>query len=136
MKNDDLIFRRLVLAQRRLAAAQLLLEKNFLNEVLATAYFAIFSATQALLASKELQSKEHSGAIALFSLHFVKAGLIDKRFNTILGRAREAREFSDYGDFYETNEQECRTQLQNAEQFIKMAINFLRVQGIEFSSSN
>ncbi len=136
MKNNDLIRRRIAVAQRRLAAARLLLDKNFLNEVLATAYFAVFSATQALLASKELQSKEHSGVIALFNLHLVKTGLIDKQFNKILSQAREAREFSDYGDFYETTEQECRSQLQSVEQFVEMAINFLRVQGFESYSSN
>lgn len=112
--------------------ARLLLKKDFLNDVLSTSYFAIFSATQALLASKELQSRKHVDVIALFNLHFVKTGLIDKQFNTILGSAREVRELSDYDDFYETTEQECRSQLQAAEQFVEMAINFLRAQGFEF----
>lgn len=135
MDNDELIRRRVAIAQRRLATARLLLKKDFLNDVLSTSYFAIFSAVQALLAGKELQSRKHADVIALFNLHFVKTGLIDKQFNTILGRAREVREFSDYGDFYETTEQECRSQLQAAEQFLEMAINFLRAQGFEFTAN-
>jgi uncharacterized protein (UPF0332 family) len=136
MKNDDLIRRRIALAQRRLAAARLLFAKKFHLDVLSSSYFAMLSATQALLASNEFQAREHCGVIALFNLHFVKTGLIDKQFNTILGRAREVREFSDYGDFYETTEQECRAQLQNAEQFVEMAINFLRAQGFEFTAND
>ncbi len=136
MENEDLIHRRIAIARRRLAAARLLLDNDFLDDVLSKSYYAIFSAAQAILASKGLHSKKPSGVIALFNLHFVKTGLIDKQFNTILGRAREAREFSDYGDFYDTTEQECRGQLQNAEQFIEMAINFLRAQGLEITASN
>ena len=134
--KKELIRRRIAIAQRRLAAAHLLLEHDFLDDVLSKSYYAIFSAAQAILSSKDLHSKKHSGVIAFFNLHFVKTGLIDKQFNTILGRAREVREFSDYGDFYETSEQECRSQLQAAEQFLEMAMNFLRAQGFEFATHN
>jgi len=136
MENETLIRRRITIAQRRLAAARLLCDYGFINDVLSKSYYAIFAAAKAILASKDLNSKKHAGVVELFNLHFIKPGLIDKRFSKILIEAKQARELSDYGDFYETDEQECQVQLQNAAQFIEMAMNFLRAQGLDFTSTS
>ena len=38
-------------------------------------YYAMFTTARALLALKEMDSSRHSGVIALFNQHIVKAGL-------------------------------------------------------------
>ena len=54
---------------------------------------------RALLATQEVDSSRHSGVIALFQKHFVKAGRFDTETAKALPRAFEKRQASDYGDF-------------------------------------
>ena len=72
MENENLIRVRILKAKRRLEAARLLLENDFIDDTLSKSYYAIFAAANAMLASKGLHSKKHSGVIKLFSLHVVK----------------------------------------------------------------
>lgn len=105
MANEALIGKRIATAQRRLQAARLLFDQGFTNDALSKSYYAIFAAANALLASEGLQSKKHTGVISLFSKHFIKPGLIDKKFNKILTKARDERELSDYADFFEAEKE-------------------------------
>jgi len=47
-------------------------------------YYAMFSATKALLALKELDARTHSGVILLFNQHFVKNGVFPKDLSKLL----------------------------------------------------
>jgi uncharacterized protein (UPF0332 family) len=64
-------------------------------------YYAAFHASQALLATRGLISKSHSGAIKLFQEHFVKAGHVSPAVARFLPRAFEMRQDADYGDYEE-----------------------------------
>jgi uncharacterized protein (UPF0332 family) len=66
MATESLVHRRIETAQRRLEAARLLLDKGYTNDALSKAYYAIFAAAKAVLATQGLDSKKHSGVIALF----------------------------------------------------------------------
>lgn len=55
----------------------------------------------------------------MFSLHFVKGGVLDKRYIDMLSDALEVRENSDYDVYFESTESEARTILNNAKEFIK-----------------
>jgi len=46
-------------------------------------YYARFTAARALLALKEMDSSKHSGVIALFNQHIVKAKLFPKEIRKI-----------------------------------------------------
>ena len=71
----------LKLARHRLARArearkdgETLLAGGSLNSAANRFYYAAFYAARALLATQEVDSSRHSGVIALFQKHFVKAG--------------------------------------------------------------
>ena len=62
-------------------------------------YYAAFYAAKARLATRELDSARHSGAIALFHTHFVRSGVVEPDRARALSRAFEKRQKGDYGDF-------------------------------------
>jgi uncharacterized protein (UPF0332 family) len=50
------------------------------------AYYAIFYAANALLATQGLSRSKHSGVIAAFRQHFVKPGQIEDEYGLIYAR--------------------------------------------------
>lgn len=81
-------------------------------------YYAMFSATKALLALKELDSSKHSGVISLFNRYIVKEGLFPKELSKLLSIAKSIREDADYRDYVEISKLDAENQLKNAEKFI------------------
>ena len=77
-------------------------------------YYAMFTSARALLGMKELDSSKHSGVIALFNQHIIKAGIFPKELSKFLPKAKDMREDADYGDFIEITEEDAQTQLENA----------------------
>jgi uncharacterized protein (UPF0332 family) len=90
---------RLERAREALKDGQLLLAQGSLTSAMNRVYYAAFYGARAVLATREVDSSRHSGVIALFQKHFVKAGLFDAGTAKALPRAFEKRQTSDYGDF-------------------------------------
>ncbi len=84
-------------------------------------YYAMFSATKALLALKELDSSKHSGVISLFNRYIVKEGFFPKELSKLLPTAKNIREDADYRDFVEISKEDAEHQIKNAERFINQA---------------
>jgi len=92
------------------------------------AYYAIFYAANALLATKGLERSKHSGVIAAFRQHFVKTGLMEPEFSTFYGEAMEERHAGDY----ELNPLDYDTAVRNlehAERFVHRIEQVLREMG-------
>lgn len=117
-KPPALVQHRLQQAQERLTAARILLDAKSYNDSLSRSYYAIFSAARALLATKQLDSRKHSGVISLFNQHFVKEDIIDKQLGRYMAEAKGFREESDYGDYATFTHEDAETQISNAEKFI------------------
>jgi len=117
--NKALVSYRLESAREKLSAAVDLFEKHHYKDSVSRSYYAIFTAARALLATKRLDSSKHSGVIALFNQHFVKAGKIPKSASKWLERAKLYREQADYGDFFIVSDQEAKAQIQCAKEFIE-----------------
>lgn len=81
----------------------------------------MFAAARAILALKEIDSSKHSGVIALFNQHIVKAGLFPKETSKFLPKAKDIREDADYGDFVEITEEDAQTQIKRAMRFVEHA---------------
>ena len=90
----------------RLTKQTFSIEQRHFSGALNRLYYAAFYAARALLATKTLDSSRHSGVIALFQEHFVKAGLISTDVARALPRAFEKRQTSDDGDFSEPTSEE------------------------------
>lgn len=88
--------RDLTLAAETLRAAEYLLKGEYYNDAVSRAYYAMFYAARALLASRDLHPKGHKGLIIQFGLEFVKKGFIEETYGRALSYAKERRETVDY----------------------------------------
>ena len=87
---------RLEQADESLDAARVLLEKGLDRPAVNRAYYAMFYAVLALLATRKRETSKHGGAISLFDKEFVKAGTFNKDFSRWLHEAFDLRQRSDY----------------------------------------
>ena len=95
------------------------------------AYYAIFYAANALLASKGLERSKHSGVIAAFRQHFVKTGLIEAEFSRIYGAAMDERHAGDY-DLIPLERESASRHLENAARFLDRIEQALQEAGIDY----
>lgn len=71
---------RLEQADETLREANILLSAGALRGAVNRAYYAMFYAALALLATRQLGSSKHSGVLALFDREFVKPGAMPRSF--------------------------------------------------------
>jgi len=88
--------RDLTLAAETLEATEYLLKGGYYNDAVSRAYYSMFYAARALLASRDLHPKGHKGLILQFGLEFVKKGFIEDTYGRALSHAKERRETVDY----------------------------------------
>jgi len=117
--GKDLAMYRLSLAEERLKAARLLLERQMYADSVSRSYYAVFQAARAVLATKELDSRKHSGIIGLFNQQFVKTGILPKDYGKILKSAKDLRQAGDYDDFFLVSREEALSAVENASRFIR-----------------
>ena len=80
-----LVHYRLQQAVETLREASLLLDQSAWRGAQNRAYYAMFYAVSALLATRQLGSSKHSGVLGLFDREFVKPGLLPKRSPALCG---------------------------------------------------
>jgi len=88
-------------ATRAVASARLLLNDGDVNGACNRAYYAMFDAARAALlvlvpGIDPALVKTHGGLISMFSLHFVKPGILPVELGRSLNRAHEVRLIADY----------------------------------------
>lgn len=88
-------------------------------------YYSIFYLANAFLSLKGLSSRKHSGVRSLFDLHFVKTGIIDRKYSRIYNALKEIREDSDYECFYLIDKQQVDENFDNVKEFIDVVENFV-----------
>jgi uncharacterized protein (UPF0332 family) len=105
---------RLDKANALLTQAELLLNNRQYDGGVNRSYYAIFNGVRALLALVGLDSQSHRGVISFFDRYFVKTGIFEKRFSTIVHEAFDSRQDNDYEDFYYPSEAEAQEQYDHA----------------------
>ena len=83
-------------ARRALKAAQRHLEDSDSDFAASRAYYAAFYAMEAALLTKGVTCSTHSGAIAAFSEHFIKTGILPLEFGAKTTRLFRERQIGDY----------------------------------------
>ncbi len=114
-------------AKEKVKGAELLLNNGLYKDSISRSYYAMLSATRALLAMEGLDSHKHSGVISLFNHNFVKTGAVSKDLGRLLMNAKDYREKGDYGDFIIASLEEAEEQL-NAARKLLIEINEVIVQ--------
>jgi uncharacterized protein (UPF0332 family) len=113
-------------AQEMLDVARLMLANDFYTSAINRAYYAIFYAANALLATKDVSQSKHSGVIGAFRQHFVKSGLIAPQYSKIYGRAMEDRHESDYDLEAPITKEDAEENIIGAEKFVEEAQKWLK----------
>jgi uncharacterized protein (UPF0332 family) len=115
----------LVRAEERLRAARHLLIGAHFSDAVSRAYYGMYFASTALLLSKGLTAKTHSGLVALVFEHFVRPGLLERDVAGLLPSAMAARHEADYGFPDKATELEASETLADAERFVRRAREIL-----------
>lgn len=80
---------------------------------------------RAVLATILFDSKKHSGIIAAFRKDFIKSGIFDVKYSSIIGSAFDLRGSSDYDDFYVVARSDVSEQIENAADFLQAVSDYL-----------
>ncbi|MBW1982753.1 MAG: HEPN domain-containing protein [Deltaproteobacteria bacterium] len=114
----ELVKYRIEQAVESLEAAKILHEKQYERPSVNRAYYAMFYAVLALLATRKQETSKHSGAIALFDLEYAKPGILPKEFSKWLHEAFNLRQRSDYSPQFNLTADEVDRILRNASFFL------------------
>ncbi|MEJ2732277.1 MAG: HEPN domain-containing protein [Anaerolineae bacterium] len=116
-------------AHEMLQVAALNLSEDFHGSAVNRAYYAIFYAANALLATQGLTRSKHSGVIAAFRERFVKTGLIEVEYSDLYGRVMENRHVSDYEIEVPVERQVAARALDDAQRFVERVEQFFQQEG-------
>jgi uncharacterized protein (UPF0332 family) len=89
----------------------------------------MFYALLALLATRQLGTSKHSGAISLFDREFVKTGLFPRELSRALHLAFDRRQKQDYGEMIPVQQDIAEETLQNARIFVDAIETHLHAAG-------
>jgi len=113
-------------AHRMLEVAQHNLDAGFYASAINRAYYAIFYAANAMLATRGLSRSKHSGVISAFRRHFVKPGLIEVEYSDIYGRVMDHRHVSDYELELSIDIPQAEADLRDARRFVQRIEQWLK----------
>jgi uncharacterized protein (UPF0332 family) len=83
-------------AARALASARVCAEAGIYDAAVSRAYYAVFHAASALLASIGRSVRTHDGLRSAIGEHFIRPGTIPPRFGRLLARIAADRNDADY----------------------------------------
>lgn len=113
----------LKLAEDRLDSAEILLKTGKYRDSISRSYYAFFDIVGALLATKGLIPKTHTGALRLFSLHFVKTEVFPKEYGRAMRELMEERQEADYEWKSKFDKEDAQEAINETKEFIKMVKN-------------
>ena len=96
VKRKEYVNYRIESAYKTFKAAEVLAENGFWNSAVNRLYYSLFYAVNALLVANEIMTKSHSATKSQFSLHFVKTGKFDKKYDKLLSELFDWRQKGDY----------------------------------------
>jgi uncharacterized protein (UPF0332 family) len=105
-------------ARRFVAAGWHLQRGGFFEDAVSRAYYVVFHAACALLASIGRTVRTHDGLRAAIALHFVKPGRLDAKYSRLLSRIAADRNDADYGAVTTFRAIDAEEALRQAEEFL------------------
>ncbi|ALA57013.1 HEPN domain-containing protein [Nitrospira moscoviensis] len=112
-------------AQRSLQAAESLLAKDFLEDALSRAYYAILHAARAALLAEGVTVSSHRSVRRLFGLHLVKPGKLAVRLAKILAEEQDDRFLADYDAWFHPERERVDKRVSEAGEFLATIKNYL-----------
>ena len=116
-------------AHESLNVAKLNLENDFYSAAINRAYYAIFYAANAMLATKRLNRNKHSGVLAAFRQHFIKTKILSLELSDTYGRVMEDRHVSDYELITAISIEDARIDIEETQNFLRVVEVWLKKEG-------
>lgn len=107
--------------EQALRSARLLLEHGMWADAISRAYYAMVYSVRALLATKNLDSRTHRGAVHLFGREFVRPGIFSADVAKLLTAAMAFRDRADYGMRGELSQEDATRTVDAADRFLAEA---------------
>jgi len=126
---EDLLRYRMEQAHETLREAEILLAEAALRGTVNRACYAMFYALLGLLATRQLGTSKHSGAISLFDREFVKTGLFPRELSRALHLSFARRQRYDCGEMIPLTGEVTEETLQDARMFVVAVETHLRAAG-------
>lgn len=117
------------MADHRLGTCQRHFEAEEYRDSVSDAYYAMFYAARAALASIKDEARRHSSVLSRFSDQFVKTGHLDRRYSTLLAQRMRSREEADYVIRAKVTREKARAALADADEFVRAVKDFVQGQG-------
>lgn len=105
-------------ARSFLNEADILLANKFYATVINRLYYCCFHATKALLLTKDIIPKTHSGTINQLHLHFVQTGEFEIHHASFFSRLMQERIEDDYSDAITEDEETTKEFIEPAKQYL------------------
>ncbi|MCL1933191.1 MAG: HEPN domain-containing protein [Candidatus Azobacteroides sp.] len=102
-----------------------LLEQGFYRTAINRMYYACYYIVTALLMQKNFEARTHKGIIALFSMYFIKTGILSEEVGKLYRSLFELRQTGDYDELKDINREDVVSRLEPAKQFIKTVENVI-----------
>jgi len=109
-----------------LAVAEQNLNSDFYASAINRAYYAIFYAANAMLATVGKARSKHSSVISLFRNLFVKTGELPTEFSDIYGRVMDNRQRGDYDLGLQIDVDQAKADLEDARRFVSKVEQWLK----------
>ena len=110
-------------AEESLASAIRELQTGSLSFAMNRLYYSAFYAVSALLMEKNLSFKKHSGVRAAFHKHFIKTGILDRKWGRLYDQLFEDRQEGDYIVFVSFEPDYVKSQLTQCSLFLKQLLS-------------
>ncbi|MBO5005755.1 MAG: HEPN domain-containing protein [Clostridia bacterium] len=89
------------------------------------AYYAIFHAIRAVLATERIDFKRHKDVLAYFNQYYVKTEVFPRSISRKISQASKVREDSDYDDEFVPTDEETKIQIDTAKELIELVERYL-----------
>ena len=124
-KAYELANYRLERAKQDLKDTEFLYKNNSLLAANNRAYYAIFHAIQAVLATERVDFKRHKDVIAYFNHNYVKPEIFPRIIGKKIGQAFQIREDSDYDYKFIPKIEQTQNQMETARELIKLVEKYI-----------
>jgi len=113
-------------AERKLNAAKKLLKLDEYEDAVSRAYYCIFHAAKAALATEGSFPRTHEGTIREFGLKLIKEKKLHKEFGVIFSDARSLRETADYTIISVIKLEDAKWAVEAAERFLEQIKEYIQ----------
>lgn len=114
---DDFISFRIERAEEAIKEAELLAKEGYWNTVANRLYYSVFYMVSALLMKNKLYANSHSGIKSEFHKHFIKTGILERRYGKLYSELFDKRQEGDYQPFVKFDQQDIAPLIESVKEF-------------------